>query len=314
MIEFLLAELEKSPKPVFSKNELIGISENQFQDLYKKKILEFHRPKNTGPEKIQHPRCPHGCYLTVIEHEEELEAFCDDHPEEGTIAVSENDLLRYTFSVENLLKLIAQTNELSGSLQEIDGGFLHFGHKKMKGKQVGFVFIHNLKAIRQTELIGLRNICKSDELVIVFTPISFVEDLQLKSILSAKNIGLTSLSESIDLHSLKLVDEAVLLKTTEVIKTISELDFQLIPKKHDVWFKEKFYDLTEQQFKVVEYLYECYEAGEPLQRNKDVIKYSLHRDYFGTDLHSIFRSRPEAWNELFIRPRGKIRLNLPDPS
>ncbi|MCX6639694.1 MAG: hypothetical protein NTW14_04325 [bacterium] len=90
------------------------------------------------------------------------------------------------------------------------------------------------------------------------------------------------------------------------------VEFRLDTEKLAVWLRGKKYELTEPQFKVVKYLHEQYQAGDPVCQNKIVIQNALGITYTESDLNSMFKSRPEAWKELFIRPHGKIRLNLPD--
>jgi len=201
MIEFLLRELEKSSRPIFSKKELVGKSPDQFKELLDRKILKYYRPRDTTNERIRYPRCPHGCYLTV---EGVLEAFCEEHPEEDPIPIDRDDLLRYTFSIEDLLKLIAQINNLSGSLQTIEGGFFYLGHKILKGKRIGFVMVRNLGSDWLTKLSGLKNICKPDEFLFALTPVTHAENIELENRLRQEKILLTTLLDAIDPQSFGL--------------------------------------------------------------------------------------------------------------
>ena len=99
MIKFLLQEIEKSPSPLFARKELLSISSKDFKILTNKKILSYCRPSPTEMAKIRLPRCQHGCSLTVVQVEDNLEAVCLEHPEEEPIPITMEELNRYTFSM-----------------------------------------------------------------------------------------------------------------------------------------------------------------------------------------------------------------------
>jgi len=119
MIKFLLKELEKAPNPVFSKRELLAVSPEDFEDLKCRKILTYGRPPEDDMEGVRWPRCQHGCTLTVQRLGELYEAFCLNHPEEDAILVGEDDLNRWCFSIDALLKEIIQANGIQGGQKKI---------------------------------------------------------------------------------------------------------------------------------------------------------------------------------------------------
>lgn len=198
MIKFLLQEIEKNPNPLFTKKELLSISPKDFQDLKKRRILNYHRPSEKDIERISLPRCQHGCSLTVVEVEDGFEAVCLEHPEEDPIPIEKDDLNRYAFSIDMFLTHIRTVNRISGKLQRIQGGYFYVGYKLYNDNRVGFIFIPNIGDGELVKLSGLRRICKDDNILVVLTPASVIEDVPLKSRLRHEQIIQTSLVSTLN--------------------------------------------------------------------------------------------------------------------
>lgn len=95
MINYLLQEIEKSPHALFSKKELVALSQEDFGYLTGKKMILYFRSSENDMEKVGSLRCQHGCPLTLVEVEGGLEAVCLEHTEEDPVPIEEDDLYRY---------------------------------------------------------------------------------------------------------------------------------------------------------------------------------------------------------------------------
>jgi len=204
VIKYLLGEIEKSPNPVFSKRELLSISEEEFRDLTKRRILTYVRPCGSDVEKVRLPRCQHGCPLTIVETDGELEAVCLQHPEEDPIRIEKDDLSRYALSVDNLLSEIVSANRINGKLHRISGDCFYMGHKTYNSNRVGFIFIQTIGKGKLLKLSGLRHLCKDDDILVVFTPVSQTEDVALKNVFRHDRIVQTSFAASLNPQTFEL--------------------------------------------------------------------------------------------------------------
>jgi len=188
MIDFLLKEIEKSPNPIFTKNELTNKSAKEFERLKKSGVLAFRQPSERELQRIRLPRCPHGCSLTVSPIGDQLEAVCLDHPEEGTFAIEQDDLFRYLFSIDSFLTHIRKSNGFEGKLQRIKGGYYYIGYKLYDDKRVGYIFIPKFDSSEFIALSGLKNICRDDDYIVALTPVSEMNDFSLSKAIRNSNI------------------------------------------------------------------------------------------------------------------------------
>jgi len=198
MIRFILKELEKTPGPVFSKKELVDISRTGFEDLLKRRILVYLRPSEKETENLRLPRCQHGCNLTVVRIDGELEAVCLDHPEKDPIPIDKDDLSRYSFSVDRFLFKVRTANGIEGEFQRIEGGYFHLGHKFYNDMRVGFAFVPAVQDEWLVRLSGLKNLSTEDEILVVLSPSTLIDEITLKNALLNKRIIQVSLAESMN--------------------------------------------------------------------------------------------------------------------
>lgn len=210
MIKFLLQEIEKSPNPLFTEKELLSLSPKDFQDLTKRKILSYFQPSENDMEKVRLPRCQHGCPLTVVQLEGGLEAVCLEHPEEDPIPIKKDDLNRYAFSVDMLLVQLRTANRIDGDLHRINGGYFYIGYKTYSDNRVAFIFISKIGNEKLVKLSGLKHLCKDDDILIVLTPASKIEDVALKGRLRHEKIIRTSLVSSLDPQTFELPIEKLI--------------------------------------------------------------------------------------------------------
>ncbi len=201
MIRFLLEEIEKSSNPLFTKKELLYISEEEFKILSDKKILVYYKPPTENTETLRYPRCQHGCGLTVMKIDGAYEAVCMEHPEEAPIPLEKDDLSRYKVSIDKLLFEIQSANKIDGCLNRIKGGYCYVGYKNYNENRVGIVFVPNSRKTGIINLSGLKNLCKEDNILLVLTPVSDISDIILKKQLANENIAQLSLATSIKSRS-----------------------------------------------------------------------------------------------------------------
>lgn len=204
MIKFLLQEIEKSPNPLFTKMELLSLSPKVFQDLTKRKILVYFRPSENDMEKVRLPRCQHGYPLTVVQVEGGFEAVCLEHREEDPIPIEKDDLNRYAFCVDMLLVQLRTANRIDGDLHRINGGYFYVGYKTYSDNRVGFIFISKIGNEKLVKLSGLKHLCKDDDILVVLTPASKIEEVPLKGRLRHEKIIQTSLVSSLDPQTFEL--------------------------------------------------------------------------------------------------------------
>lgn len=295
MIKYLLEEIEKSPNPVFSKRELLSISEEGFQDLTKRRILTYFRPSEGDLEKVRLPRCQHGCSLTIVETDGELEAVCLQHPEEDPIRIEKDDLSRYALSVDNLLSEIVSANRINGKLHRLGGDCFYIGHKTYNSNRVGFIFIQTIGKGKLLKVSGLRHLCKDDVILVVFTPVSQTEDVALKNVFRQDRIVQTSFAASLNPQTFELpIDKLVsgLLKT-KVGKeaTITELS-----------------ERQKEDYKRFEY--QCYDKVHipgtvPMKRSNEIVvngnKVKLGDSIFGLFLRFVgeLKRRKGGWVNIY---------------
>jgi hypothetical protein len=211
MINFLLREIEKSPNPLFSKKELLARSPVEFDGLLKRKILSYLNPPEGSEERVRFPRCQHGCPLTVVQIEGGLEAVCLDHPEEDPIPIQKDDLNRYVFSIDMFLSQLRSANRIDDALSRIKGGYFYMGYKTYGDNRVGFIFIPNIGKGELVKLSGLRHLCREDDLLIILTSASAIEDVSLKNSLRHDKIIQTSLVKSLNPQTFELPIEKLVL-------------------------------------------------------------------------------------------------------
>jgi hypothetical protein len=210
VIKYLLQELEKSRNPVFSKKELLNISRPGFEELRRRHILSYVRPSGKEMESLRLPRCQHGCYLTVIEMDGDLEAVCLNHPEENPIPVDRDDLNRYAFLLDKFLFQVRAANGIEGDFHRISGGYFYIGYKTYDNSQVGFVFISNIGSDRLIKLSGLKCLCEEDDILVVLTPFSKIDDVLPRGRLHHDKIIQASLANSLNLQTFELPIEKLI--------------------------------------------------------------------------------------------------------
>lgn len=141
---------------------------------------------------------------TTVQTEGGLEAVCLEHQEEDPIPIEKDDLNRYAFSVDMLLVQLRTANRIEGYLHRINGGYFYVGYKTYSDNRVGFIFISKIGNEKLVKLSGLKHLCKDDDILVVLTPASKIENVSLKGQLRHEKIVQTSLVSSLDSQTLEL--------------------------------------------------------------------------------------------------------------
>lgn len=210
MIAWLLRELEKNPTSVFRKRDLLKISERQFEELRRLGFLTYVQPDlNSDTYPCSQP-CDKTCPMDIAEVEGKLFAICPNDSELDPISLDRDDLDKYTFCVEKFLEHVRTANKLDGTLHKIDQDYLYFGSEIYTGRRLGFVFGFTVPRKSVLELTGLKRLCADDDFLVVFSPVSMIEDVLLKGRLHHDKIIQTSLASSLNFQTYELSIEKIL--------------------------------------------------------------------------------------------------------
>lgn len=128
----------------------------------------------SGEESTDEKFCPHGCSLFIERRDSGLEAFCLEHPEEGSIRITENYLSRYKLSIENLLKRIHKVNELEGEIAPCGRGYF-FGYKTHGDKTIALVLVPSITKEDLLGIAGLGVLLKDYHYIFVIAPTLYVK-------------------------------------------------------------------------------------------------------------------------------------------
>jgi hypothetical protein len=205
MFNFILKNIESFPNASFSENELIGISKSSFNDMKKQKCLtqleyDFIKEPYMGDNIERFVRKENGRYFAYSTEEQGIEP----------IEIFKADLIRYQLSIPALFEKIRLANNIEGKFQEIKDGYFYVGYKLYDSFRVGFVFIPKLGNGQLVKFAGLQNLCKDDQVLVVFTPFTKIEDIVLNWTLSKCKITTTTLASTLDLKTFKLpIDDII---------------------------------------------------------------------------------------------------------
>ncbi|GEM_PF-2728564 len=198
MLKHLLHQLSKVPEPWFSKKYLLGLSPQGFQDLLDKKILIYDKP--AGIEMVYEPACPHGCSLAVEESPNGMVGICLDHPQVKAVRVTEDDLIRYKFSIGGLLNQIRSVNAIKGGVSKLEEGY-YFGYSLYGDKRIGLVlFPHFGEDL--IKIAGIDRILKDEDGVFILSPA--VQENCQAAVYSGDRVVVLDIGEVLDLATFKL--------------------------------------------------------------------------------------------------------------
>ena len=172
MIAWLLKTLEKNPASVFRKKDLIRKSKEQFEELKTRGLLTYVQP---DPDHETYPctmPCSNGCPMDVVNMEGEQFAICPDDTEIDPILLSKDDISRYDFSLEMLIKVIREANDFAGNSYSLNPCLHFIGDRIIKEVNTAFVIalFPNAEAAEPHLLSLPTRIAANYQQVVVITP------------------------------------------------------------------------------------------------------------------------------------------------
>ncbi len=199
MLNFILKSLESFPSASFSESELVRISKPSFTSLTTQKYL--------SRIKCDYMKEPYlgdnGNERFIKKLNGRLYAYSAESSDCAPIEVKEADLRRYQLSLPALFEKIRTVNKIEGKFQEIEGYF-YIGYKLYDSFRVGFIFVPKIGDGKLVKFAGLKDLCKDDKVLVVFTPFTKIDDIVLNWTLSKCKIVTAPLASSLDFKTLKL--------------------------------------------------------------------------------------------------------------
>jgi hypothetical protein len=210
LIPWFLEQLEKDPTTLFRKRDLLNKSPEEFERLKHAGLLVYVQ---TDPENETYPcnlPCARACSKQVVEMQGRFYAICPEDSEVDPILLGEDDLHQYAFSIQKLLEDIRRANGLDGSLSQIEPDYSYMGYTRCDGRRVGLVFTYSIEGKGLLELCGLKRLCIDDDILIVLSPHSTIDDIFMRANLNREKIVQTSLATSLDFDTLDLPIERLI--------------------------------------------------------------------------------------------------------
>ncbi len=125
------------------------------------------------------------------------------------------------FPTSNLIANLKKANYISGKTFRIKGGYYYLGSKTFKKQSkdvsVGFVFIPNIGDSKLVKMLGVKCLCRENDIVVLLMPTIKIEDVNFKNILHSNFIVQDSLLDILDQESYKLPIQ-------EIIKPLMECE------------------------------------------------------------------------------------------
>lgn len=205
MLNFILKNIESIYTASFTESELVGISRASFNALTKQKCLSrlkydiLKEPYFLADDE-KFIRNQNGRYF----------AYSAESPDIAPVELKESDLKRYQLSLPAFFERIRTSNKIEGKFHEIKTGYFYVGYKVFDSFRVGFVFAPKIKDGKLVEFTGLKELCKDDKVLVVFTPFTKIENIELNYTLSKCMIATASLALSLNTKTFKLpVDDLI---------------------------------------------------------------------------------------------------------
>lgn len=235
MIPWLLQKTEKDPTTLFRKRDLLNQSPVEFERLKRDGFLIYVQ---TDPEKETFPcnlLCSRSCPRQIVEMQGQFYAICPEDAEINPILLSEDDLNKYAFSIQKLLEEIREANRLSGSLHVIAPDYSYLGYATHQDRRIGFLFGFTAATKDLLELSGLKRLCADDDFLVIFSPVSMIEDVSYKRELERERIVQTSCVSSLNFQTYEFSFEKLLSGTIarEVEKEQKTKPLKEPPKLND---------------------------------------------------------------------------------
>ncbi|MEW6011877.1 MAG: hypothetical protein AB1602_00605 [Elusimicrobiota bacterium] len=254
-LNFILKNLESFPAASFSESELTRISKIDFDFLIKQKCLDRLKYDYMKEPYYSSALGDNGNERQIKKMNGRLYAYSVESAESAPVEVTEADLKRYQLSFPALFEKVRTANKIEGKFQEIKEGYFYIGYKLYDSFRVGFIFVPKIGDGKLVKFAGLKDICKDDKVLVVFTPFTKIEDIVLNWTLSKCKIVTAPLAASLDRKTFKL--------------PVEDLIKEFIPDGGAT-------DLTKKQAKdYKDFAYKCYDkihlpGTAPMKRSNDI--------------------------------------------
>ena len=172
MIAWLLKTIEKNPASVFRKKDLIRKSKEQFEALKTQGFLTYVQPDLDHETYPCTMPCSNGCPMDVVNMEGEQFAICPEDTEIDPILLTKDDISRYDFSLEMLIKVIREGNDFTGDTYSLNPCLHFIGDRIIKEVNTAFVIalFSNAEAAEPHLLSLPTRIAANYQQVVVITP------------------------------------------------------------------------------------------------------------------------------------------------
>ncbi len=172
MIVWLLKALEKNPASVFRKKDLKKKSESQFERLKHLGLLAFCQSdlyNETYP--CAHP-CANACPMDVVSMEGQLFAICPEDSEVDPIPLAKDDISKYQFSLDMLIKAIREANNFAGDSYSFSSRMYFMGVQVVEQVSTAFILalFPDVQAAEPHLLSLPTRIAANYQRVVVITP------------------------------------------------------------------------------------------------------------------------------------------------
>lgn len=139
MIVWLLKTLEKNPASIFRKKNLLRKSKEQFEKLKTQGFLIYSQPDpdhETYP--CTHP-CTKACPMEVVNMQGKLFAICPEDTEVDPIPLTKDDISKYCFTIDILIKRIREDNDFAGDNYPFNHRLHFIGEHVIGGINTAFI-------------------------------------------------------------------------------------------------------------------------------------------------------------------------------
>lgn len=148
MIAWLLKELEKNPTSLFRKVDLLKRSKRQFEELKQQGFLTYVQ---VDPHHETYPcnlPCSNTCPMEVVEKEGQLFAICPKDTEIDPIPLTKDDILKYQFSLDVLIKETRKANAFTGDSYALTSRLYFIGERVVNSVNTAFIvaFFPNIES------------------------------------------------------------------------------------------------------------------------------------------------------------------------
>ncbi len=172
MTVWLLKTLEKNPTSVFRKKNLLRKLKEQFEKLKTQGFLIYSQPDpdhETYP--CTHP-CTKACPMDVVNMQGKLFAICPEDTEVDPIPLTKDDISKYCYAIDILIKAIREANDFAGDNYPFNHRLHFIGEHVIGGINTAFILalFHNVQAAEPHLLSLPSRIPTNYEQIVVVTP------------------------------------------------------------------------------------------------------------------------------------------------